>query len=164
MIGVCSLLIVPSAVHNWSMSYPIGPPAGGTPASYCSRDRVNPLRLGTILIVTGALAPGILLVPVGGAAAPSLGSILFRFKRARALIGVLLFPSPDGTVARWHPYSPESLGIPRVSASSCSHRVPDWDHAIIHMPRGRGFSHPWDLFSSSSGGRTPQLGHLFFQL
>ena len=77
------------------------------------------------------------------------------------MIGVCHIPSGRRPAARWHPYSPESLGIPRVSASSCSHRVPDRDHAIIHMPRGRGFSHPWDLFSSNSGGRTPQLGHLF---
>ena len=113
--------------------------------------------------MTGARHDWSMSYPVGGAAAPSLGSILFRFKRARALIGVLLFPSDDGTVARWHSYSPESLGIPRVSASSCSHRVPGRGRAGIHVP-SRGGTTLRRHHSYAKGERIlPPLGFVLFQ-
>ena len=116
------------ARHDWSMSYPIGPPTGGAPASYCSRDRADSLRLGTILIVTGALAPGILLFPSVGrpplrwdlfssnrdrrsresfalhqsARALESESYCFRDRRDSFGLSILLFPSCPRSGTRWH--------------------------------------------------------------
>lgn len=113
MIGVCSLLIVRCARDNCLIYSPIGTSAGGTMASYCSRDGVNPLRLGTILIVTGALAPGILLVPVGGAAAPSLGSILFQFRGAPPTITSCSLPIVTRARHNWDIYCSHRSAVPR---------------------------------------------------
>ena len=147
------------------MSYPIGPPTGGTPASYCSRDRVNPLRLGTILIVTGALAPGILLFPSVGrpplrwdlfssdssARALESESYCFRDRRDSFGLSILLFPSCPRSGTRWHS-SREALMASSMPSYAKGGRILSPLGSILFQFRG-GAPHNWELFSSDDAGR-----------